>query len=324
MTLAQLSKEAGTSIATVSKAFSGSREVSNETRERIFAIARENGCFEKYFKAPRERPIIALLFPETESEFYGHQIGMLERTFSKHGADTIVALTRFDSEREARLFKELAYKMKVDGIIISGSGKLITNPDEIPLVAIAGDNARIQNADIVRVSLDRAMEELIEIIKDYGHKNVGFIGERLTESKLMQFSRSMRKYGLPLHKKYIAISDKRFASAGEECMRMLIDSGDIPSVIVAAYDQIAYGAMRYAISVGYRIPEDISFVGIDDISPTQYADIPLSSIHISLEDVCESVVDLMYRRMDNRHFRRRSEIRVPMTVKIRRSLGKIN
>ena len=136
MTLTKLAELSGTSIGTVSKAFSGSREISEQTRERIFAIAKEQGCFDKFYKDVRVRPMIALLFPEPESEYYGREIGMLERALNERGADMIISFTRFDPEQEARLFRELAYGMKVDGIILSGSGKSINNSDELPFIII--------------------------------------------------------------------------------------------------------------------------------------------------------------------------------------------
>ena len=92
MTLERIAEQAGTSISTVSKAFSGSREISEYTRERIFAIAKEMGCFEKYCKRTSARPLIALLFPEVESEYYARVIGMLEREIAARGGDVGVEL----------------------------------------------------------------------------------------------------------------------------------------------------------------------------------------------------------------------------------------
>ena len=120
----------------------------------------------------------------------------------------------------------------------------------------------------------------------------------------------------------MVISDKRFGEAGEECMRALIDGGRLPSVIVAAYDQIAYGAMKYAREHGYKIPEDISFVGMDDITATSYFDVPLSSIHAGYESVCEEICELMFSRIENRHVRMKRKIEVPVEVNIRESLIK--
>ena len=324
MTLTKLAQMANTSISTVSKAFAGSREISEETKERIFKIAKELDCFDKYYKAPRSRPLIALLPPEPESEYYGREIGLIERALSQRGADTIIAFTRFDREQEARLFRELAYGMKVDGIILWGAGSLIKNPDELPLVVISNNKRLPPNSDAVRVDMEGAMTELAHVIKDYGHTEVGFIGERLTTTKEQRFKNALRCTGLPVQDKYFVTSDKRFEQAGEDCMRQLIERGMIPSVIVAAYDQIAYGAMKYATEQNYKIPDGISFVGMDDISSAPYLDTSLSSIHTDFEAVCPQIVDLIFRRIENRHYRTRTAIRVPVNVNIRESLKRIN
>ena len=321
MTLKKLAELAGTSVATVSKAFSESQEISDVTRERIFALAKEQGCFEKYYKAPRTRPMVALLAPEPESEYYGKEIGILECTLNERGADAIIAFTRFDHEQGSRLFRDLAYRMKVDGVIAWGMGDAIQNPDEIPLVVIGSRHCKSHNADCVKTDYSGGMLTLMETVKSFGHTKVGFIGEKLTASKERFFKDAMRRVGLPIHERYIAVSECRFAEAGEDCMRELIERGDLPSVIIAAYDQIAFGAMRYAQSQGYRIPKDLSFVGMDDISVTPYFEIPLSSLHVNLEDVCAQVVDLIFKRMENRHYRGRTEITVPVTFKLRDSLG---
>ena len=322
MTLMKLAELTGLSVATVSKAFSGSREISDRTRERVFEAARELGCFDKYHKAPRERPIIALIFPESESEYYGREIGLLEREIYKRGADTVIALTRFNSEREARIFSELAYHMKVDGVILSGNARLIKNPDDIPLVVMTKKGICASNADVVIQDYASGMTELISLIKEYGHKEVGFIGERLTTSKLDHFKGAMRRGGLPIYDKFIVTSKERFASAGEDGVLKLLERGVMPSVLVAAYDQIAFGAIKRLKSEGYRIPEDISVVGMDDLSVNGYFDVPLTSLHIHIENVCRSVVDLIFKRMDNRYYRERTQITIPVSVNLQRSLGK--
>lgn len=323
MTLSKIAKLAETSVSTVSKAFSGSKEISEETRERIFLIAKELGCYDKYYKAPRKQPLIAILVPEIDSECYGTYASIFERGFQKRGADTIIASTRFDAEREARLFRELAYGMKVDGIILWGTGELIKNPDEIPLV-VFGNAAKESNADRIDIDLTVTFSKLVNTIKEYGHTRVGFIGENLTSAKKARFKKAMRKAGLPVIEKYIYTSEKRFADAGEDCMRALLERGEVPSVIVAAYDQIAYGAMKYARERGYKIPEDISFVGMDDISAASYFDVPLSSIHAGYEEVCDKICDLVFERIKNRHYRAKEYLIVPVTVNIRKSLKNIN
>jgi DNA-binding LacI/PurR family transcriptional regulator len=60
---------------------------------------------------------------------------------------------------------------------------------------------------------------------------------------------------------------------------------------------------------------------MDDITATSYFDVPLSSIHMGYEEICEEVCDLMFARIENRHVRMKSKIEVPISVNIRESLS---
>ncbi len=324
MTLEKLAAAAGTSVSTVSKAFSGSREISEGTRERIFRVAKELGCFEKYYKHAPSRPLIALLFPEVESEYYARAIGMLEREISARGGDTVVTFAHFSPENNARLFSELAYRVKADGIILAGNGALIKNPDEIPLVSYSSGQDRPMNADKVTVDMQGGIHKLVELIRDYGYRRVGFIGEELTGPTLATLKEAMRQHGLPVYQKYIVETSARFTDAGTQGFEALMRRGDLPEVIVAAYDYIAYGAMKQARLRGYRIPEDISFVGIDDLSTAEYIETPLTSLHTHFEDVAKTLVDLIFKRLENRHHRERREIQIPVTVSLRSSLRNLS
>lgn len=319
MTLTQLAKLTGTSVGTISKAFSGSREISDETKKRIFETAKQHGCFDKYYKAPRKRPLIALMPPEPEGEYYGREIGMLEKAFNESGADTIIAFTRFDHERQEHLFRELAYGLKVDGIVSWGISKEEKNPDQIPLVIISAIKQG-GNSDTVTVDFESGINELAITLKRYGHSDVGFIGERLTTYKEVILKKAMRKEGIAVHDKYFVRSKARFGEAGAQGMRELIKRNAVPSVIVAGYDQIAYGAMQEAQANGYRIPEDISLVGIDDIPTSQYGEIQLSSLYIDFESACQKIVELIYKRIENRYYRAREQINIPVKLNVRGSL----
>jgi len=216
MTLEKLAELSGVSVGTVSKAFKGSPEISKKTRDKIFNIAKKYGCFNKYYRSPRTRPVIALLAPEPESEYYGREIGVLERALFLRGADTVIAFTRFSPEKEARLFGILAYEMKVQGFILWSSGNLIKNPDQIPLVTLVSGEKSPENSDVIRIDTNSAILELAKTIKNYGHTRVGFIGEKLTSSKEKKLKMALRSVGIPVHDKYFVNSDKRFMEAGME------------------------------------------------------------------------------------------------------------
>ena len=172
--------------------------------------------------------------------------------------------------------------------------------------------------------MDSAVLNLIEKIKSYGHTSVGFIGEKLTVAKEKLLKRYMRKVGLPIHNEYMITSGERFAEAGIDGMKKLIDSGNVPSVIVTAYDEIAHGAMQYAERAGYKIPDDVSFVGMDEISTAKYLGTPLTSMHTELDAASDIIADILFKKIENKHYKEHSEITIPITLKMRESLKDIS
>ena len=321
MKLKELAELCGTTVGTVSKAFSGGRDVGEKMREYIFSVAKENGCFDKYYKGPRDRRIIALMFPESESEYYGREIGYFEREISARGADAVIVLTRFDAERTERLLKDLVYRMRVDGIIIDGNGKDLDLPEDVPLVSYSTQKYMKSHAYSVSDGFLSCLYDTVALIKEYGHRTVGYIGEPLTEKKAESLKGALRSHGLPVLEKYFVTANARFAKAGELGMKELIERGEIPDVIIGAYDQIAYGAMQYAKSVGYNPPEDVSFIGMDDIMVNDYLDVPLSSIHYHTDTVCKEIVDLLFSRIENRPYTGNKDITVPVSLNLRASLA---
>ena len=105
MTLTKLAELTGVSVSTVSKAFSGSPDIGKETRERIFQIAKEQGCFDKYNKHRFEKKIIAVLCPELGSDLYSETVNCLMKYIEEAGALMTLSVTGFDAEREKELSK---------------------------------------------------------------------------------------------------------------------------------------------------------------------------------------------------------------------------
>ena len=78
MNIQKLAKLAGVSAGTVSKAFSGSLEISDKTRQHVFEIAKQYGCFEHYNKNKYSKKVVAVICPEVKSEYYCSIVSFIE------------------------------------------------------------------------------------------------------------------------------------------------------------------------------------------------------------------------------------------------------
>ena len=318
MNLRKLAKLANVSVSTVSKALSDSGEISLTTKEKIIQLAKENDCYEKYYKGKYNKKIIAVICPEMKSEYYNRMLVTLEETISKNGGLMLLSVSGFNPQTEMDLFTYYSTFQHADGILVIGSGVNIPTNTDSPIVLLGGS----QKKDIDCIGIDSydAIEEAVRYLKENGHRDIGFIGEALTRQRQERFLSAMKKHSLTVKDTFIITSDGRFEDAGFKSMENLIAKGTLPTAILAAYDYIALGAMHSMKLHGLKIPNDISVIGMDDISVLSYLDTPLTSIHTPIDDMCEIAVELLLKKIDNRYFRARQSITVKCRLVQRESV----
>lgn len=317
MTMAKLAALAGVSVSTVSKAFSGSSEISEEKRRHIFETAQKYGCYDKYCKNSYTKKVIAVICPEFKGRYYTEQLAIFEREISRHGAVMIVGSADFDRKKEQDLITFFSEYSKVDGIIVYNM------PDNLqkyslPIVSIGSTNNPVHSIDI---STNKAIEDAVIHLLEYGHRDIAFIGEEKTEEKSKTFTEIMKKYRCRANGRCVSISGKRFEAAGYEGMNVLFESDNPPTAVIAAYDYIAIGAMKSIYEHGLRIPEDISIIGMDDINENPYLNVPLTSITTYNEDLCQIAVDALFESIDSCAGKAVRTVRVSADLVKRQSVG---
>ncbi len=260
MTLKDLAAEAGVSVATVSKAFKNADDVGEETKERIYAIAKKHGCFHKYYKERYEKKVVAVICHELNSAFYSTQLEYIKAYFARRNTDIIISTDDFDKDKQRELIQFHATLTKVDGIIAFGLYQPVPKGIEVPVVAIGG-NRELSHTDSVRPNHRKAMCSAVSHPKELGHRDIAFIGEKLTAKYQNSFAYAMERYDLPNDLQII--TEARFEEAGLMGAESLLDKGKNFTAIVCAYDYIAIGAIKALNNHGLRVPEDISVIGSD-------------------------------------------------------------
>lgn len=309
MNLKTLAKLAGVSVGTVSKAFSGNEEISPETRERIFKLAKETGCFDKYNKNRFQKKVIAVISPELNSDFYNAFLSLLDEEISRQGGIMTVSVSNFSDDRVAELFSYYSSYCKADGILILCSPKKVKNPLLIPTVAIGAKQESCDHMDAIYLSLDGAITDAITHLKEHGHTQIGFIGETLTQAKQEKFIFAMQRENLPIRQEWIWSSDTRFEQAGTAAIEAWLTKGiPLPTAILTSYDYIAIGVIQALKKHGLRVPEDISVIGMDDIAVAPYLETSLSTIRTHTDEVCRTAVELIMKKLQNQHYSARRQI----------------
>lgn len=318
MNLNTLAKLCGVSAATVSKAFSGSEEISEDTRNKIFEIAKQHGVYDRYNKNKYDKKVIAVICPELNSDYYNRYVTLLDKEITALGGIMTVSVSNFDADREKTLISYYSSYCKADGIITVNQKCRVGSEIGIPIVAI-GPGKNADTAD--KIENTNVMDDVITYLKENGHTEIGFVGEPLTVGKNECFKEAMRSHALLLNEDYIKTSSLRFEEAGIQVMdRWFEEKSELPTAIIAAYDYIAIGIIKSIIRHGLKVPEDISVIGMDDIAVGNYLETPISTIKGNTELCCRKAAEIIMKKIKNRYYS--ESLVVPSEFVVRDSSGK--
>lgn len=316
MTLSKLAKLANVSVSTASKAFSGSAEVSEETRNMIFDVARENHCFRKFYNVKYPKVVIGIIAPEFKGAYYTRYLCCIEEELEKANCELCVSTTNFSKEKERSLLEYYCRYANVDGIIVLDSLIDSVPEQEIPVVFVTPRN---KQRHCVSVGFDfvAALQKTADYLKSKQVDSVGFIGEALTETKLDAVKQILSENGIALNAQHIVISDTRFEGGGYGAMEKLLAQEQLPRVVICAYDHMAIGAIQCIYDHGLTVPEDIAVVGFDDIAEAKFLNPPLASISVHVEDICKIVSQALIQKINGESVELYQ--RVTSELKLRRS-----
>lgn len=318
MTMKELARLCHVSVSAVSKAFCDADDISKETKEHIFKVAKEQGCFGKFYKGKYNKKIIAVICPEISGDYYSIFVNMLKEFIEKNNGMCIISTDDFSAKKQSELIEYYISYLKVDGLFVMGLKEPLKKGYETPIVSIfaSADN----KVDLVVTDINLAIYEAVGTLYSLGHKRIAFFGEGLTTSKEEGFVNAVEKFE---NIKYTLIkSEKRFEEAGYDCANQLLNKKEAYTALICAYDNIAIGAIKRLKEKGIMIPEDVSVIGIDNIKISNFTETSLTSIDVNPKDICGIAYSIMEKKLENKYFKANQSIVIKPSIVIRESIGK--
>jgi DNA-binding LacI/PurR family transcriptional regulator len=296
-TIADIAKIAGVSKSTVSRALSNSSLISEETREKIQAIAREhNYQINQPARSLSMRQTNTIAFVThghykeigVEDLFLMEMLGAVSMALSKMNYDMLMVHV---DPYETDWIHDYLNSGKVDAFILMTSTHKTHHINELvksnaPFIAWGLPNPEVSfctvNGDNQRGG-QLAAEHLLAL----GKKKVAFIGgpsyDRETDLRFQGFKSVLSNAGVELHADQIVHGNFSRAS-GKEMMFKLLDQAPGTDAVFANSDLMAVGAMEAIHERGLQVPADISVIGYDDISLSQYTTPALTTIRQNISE----------------------------------------
>jgi len=350
VTLYDVARHAGVSIATVSRVLHGQGPVRDSTRARVRTAIEELGyvpdgaaqslarsrkdviglvCVEHTGLKPNQYDIESMSLLFYDEVMRGVEARIRERswslliTFVREDENLGIPLPE-DEPVQSRLF---TLSGRVDGLLI-GEGVIPPQvvaelASRLPVVVVAGDTAQ-RGADVVSADNWSGAHALVtHLVAGHGRRRLFHVDGPATAPDA-QVRRLAMQSVIDAHPGTLltgTYSGRFTVHSGEEAAERLLAAGDaLPDAIVCANDQMAIGVLRTLAARRIRVPQDIAVVGFDDIFPASLCDPPLTTVHQPMRKVGERACDRLIERISDASLRPKVEL-LPTELVLRSSCG---
>ncbi|NHN30658.1 LacI family DNA-binding transcriptional regulator [Paenibacillus agricola] len=335
VTRQDVADRAGVSVAVVSYVLNNRKIVKEQTRQKVLDAVRElkykPNLLARSLKTKKSKQIAVLV------QYLGNpfEAGLLLRIESvAKTSGYFVFFQTYEEEQEEQL-QEL-FMGRVDGILLLGQSMKRATLDyftemDIPVVSIMEPGELLEQQSFVDIDWMAAMRQLINHLREQGHKRIAFMGggnlRHYNECRFRAFLAAIASEGLVFHAEDRLDGGGRFENAQECVQRLLANgAGKLPfGALVCANDLMAAGSLAACRELGVPVPEQLAIAGCENILMSSQTNPPLTVIHFPRPEAAELATRSLLAIMDDPTHELASPIkRLEGTLMIRESSGRLD
>ncbi|MFJ8547082.1 LacI family DNA-binding transcriptional regulator [Streptomyces sp. NPDC093586] len=287
--IADVAREAGVSIGTVSNVLNKPDIVADATRARVLAAVEQLGYVRnevaRVLRGSSSR-LLALLVHDLTNPFCMALIQGAEETAREADMAVMVCNSAREAAEEAR-YLALLREHQVRGVLItptdlSGSSVRVLERFQMPFVLMDHPGTGSE-ASCVAIDDVEGGQLAVQHLLDSGHRRIVFVSG---PSYLPQVAyrrtgcqKALRLAGLSADSLQEISCPEMTVAAGQDAGRRLLTMTHRPSAVFCANDLLAMGVLQTLYEAGVLVPEDMAIVGCDDIEYASSAAVPLTSVH---------------------------------------------
>lgn len=327
-TIRDVAREAGVSVATVSRVFNNSGPVHEDTRRRIDDVARRlryipNGAARTL--STRRTQTIGVVLPDLYGEFFSEVIRGIDQEVQRSGWHLLVSSSHNErAEIEAAL---RAMRGRVDGLIVMSpdldAHALAQNlPDKLPVVLLncAGED-RIYNS--LNIDNRGGAYAVVEHLLARGHRRIGLITGPVrnhdAQERLRGAHEALSAAGVTPSQE-LEVAGDFSEESGHRAALELLELDSRPTALFAANDSMAIGALSALGEAAVQVPDEMAVAGFDDIPISRYVNPSLTTVRVSIPELGGRAARRLFSAMSAPDGEKRQEL-LPTQLVVRRSCG---
>lgn len=304
VTQADVAALAGVSRRTVSNVVNDFQHVSASVRDRVEeAIAQLGYTPSQAARSLRtgRSGVIQLIVPELDVPYFAELARGVLKCAEEHGLSVLISQTLDSVERETEALNGITSEY-VDGTILSAASDAVLSRRPLTPVVLVGER-RWNQFDHVGIDDVAGAKLATQHLIDRGRTRIAFIGAdphgqlEMASWRYRGHAEALRDAGLPVKESMSAATSGYHRADGAKAFEELLARGERLEAVFCATDLLAFGAMSVAAERGFAIPDDIAFVGFDDLDEGRFFVPSLSTISPDKEAIAKLAVEALVRRM---------------------------
>jgi LacI family transcriptional regulator len=311
VTVKTLAKELNISIATVSKALNDSYEISLETKQKVWDLAKKL----KYERNPsasnlrsHKTKTIAVIIPEIANNFFSLAINGIEEIARKRDYHVLIYQTHENSEIEIA-FTDSLLSGRVDGILISVSSN--TNNNEhfkelVKKIPVVFFDRVFEDIDAVKITTDdyesayNATRHLIEC----GCKKIAYLfalNNLVTgRNRFAGYQKALKEHGMVYADSMVVNYDKDTSKNYENIKAMVYSQK--PDAVISSIEDLALPCYYVARELNLNIPRDLKIISFSNLNTAPLLNPSLTTIEQPAFEIGKEAADILFKILDKKYF----------------------
>ncbi len=328
-TIKDVAREAGVSVATVSRVFNDSGRVNDETRRRVRAVAERlrfwpNGVARSLIT--NRTHAIGVLLPDLHGEFFSEVIRGIDLAARREGLHVLVSSSHSDTMELVAALR--AMRGRIDGLVI-----MALEPEAVPAirasawgcpVVLLGPGGEAHDFDTVALANYEGAYAIVRHLQRLGHRRIATItgpaANLDAQQRLAGYRAAMRDAGVS-QTRTLEVRGDFTEPSGYQAVRAVLAMSPRPRALFVANDVMAVGALGALRESGVRVPADLAVVGFDDIPIARHLSPPLTTVHVDAFQLGERALQRLLRRDPGEPAPGRSHEVLPTWLVVRASCG---
>ena len=312
VSIREVAKLAGVSIATVSRCINQPDKVTERTRLKVQEAIVQTGyspnTLAQSFRRGRTNLVMVVL-PSVGDPFFTDVMRGIRSAARAKGYSVVIEETQLNTMTADEIGAMLVSR-QTDGLILLASmspfGTDILsakNRRRLPIV-IGCETVAPELADFPSVQIDNvaAAKEATNYLISLGHERIAMIhgqaSSLLTRDRELGYRAAMHDAGIDIEDGWFVTGDLTLDGA-TRATREILSHDPRPTAIFCANDEMAMGCLHEIRAAGLSVPRDISVIGFDDIRYAEVTDPPLTTIRQPAEEIGEKVMYLLCREIES-------------------------